>query len=1056
MPTIRTFGRFRIDISAEILFRGAEPLPVGRRAVALLRALIERPGVPVSKDVLIEAAWPGLAIEESNLTVQIASLRRVLGEEPGGERWIETLPRRGYRFVGPVVSPADSDLSTRRRPATDLGAFTLSQRQLVISPSPQRQLERRQLTVMCCELILSSASPVDPEDFHDLVAAYHRCIADSVGRFGGFLAGRISSTTVVSFGYPVAREDDSERAVRAALSVQRAMEESNRKNAETGTPAAAVRIAIEAGAVVIDASGEIFGDAPNIAARAQGLAEPGDIVVTARVQRQVAGLFVAERRGTYELKGISEPVSLFRLVRASGGGRRSRQRHLTPLVGRDEEMAMLMRRWEQARQGYGRLVLIVGEPGIGKSRLIEEFNRRLHDTPHTWVEWRCSQLLQNTPLHPIAEWGSHRFGGDDIPAERRLADLDNSLVEVKLDPVENTPLLAPLAGIPLPNERVSTLAPEELRRRQLAALINWVTAGARIQSVVLAVEDLHWADPTTLDLLRGIAERGALAPLLVVATARPEFRAPWGMRSHHATILLAPLDLQQVRRMVGQLASASNGLSQQAVEDVCRRTGGVPLFVEEVTRLLLERGEQGGALTIPPALQQSLIARLDRLGSARELAQFAAVIGCGFSYPLLRAVTGMEDARLQEALERLAESDLVLVQGLPPDSDYRFRHALIRDAAYENLLRSRRTILHRRIAETLRDSFPAVAAAEPEVLAHHFSEAGLIDAAIEWWSKAGQQLLERSAEVEAIKHFSRALARIAKLTVTPARRRKEINLQVALLSPLRHVQGYAAPVTKAAVERALLLIKQAESDGESIDDPLLLFSVLHGSWVAKYVAFDGRAMREQAAQFMELAERSNTSGPRMAGPRLMAMTLLHAGDITQACGHFDSALSLYDPVEHRALSTRFGQDVRVAVLCYRSLALWLIGRPATAVVDAALAVKYAREIGQTATLMYALTVTSLTLMQRHDFTGASMQLRESQALSEEKGAAHAKSLGMMLRGCLAALTGNVSDAVNGIVSAVTAYRSTGATLFLPYSLSQAVLMPNSGNSMRPCTVLPTR
>ena len=386
--------------------------------------------------------------------------------------------------------------------------------------------------------------------------------------------------------------------------------------------------------------GEIYGDVANVAARVQALAESGAVLVTARVQRQVAGLFVAEDRGTHTLKGVAEPTALFRLIRASGGGRRSGQRNLTPLVGRDDEMTMLVRRWERARQGDGQLVMIVGEPGLGKSRLIEEFHTRLSETPHTWVEWSCSQLLQNTPLHPIAEWGRQRFGGADVPAERRLADLESSLAQVKVDPAENVPLVAPLLDIPLPKERVPTLAAEELRRRQLAALTNWVMAGAKVQPVVLAFEDLHWADPTTLDVLRGIAERGALAPLFIVATTRPEFRPPWGMRSHHGTISLAPLDRAQVRDMVAEL-SARHALPRDVVEDVAARTGGVPLFVEEVTRLLLERGEQGGGIeAIPPTLQQSLMARLDRLGPAREVAQIGSVIGRGFSYALLRDVAG--------------------------------------------------------------------------------------------------------------------------------------------------------------------------------------------------------------------------------------------------------------------------------------------------------------------------------------------------------------------------------------------------------------------------------
>jgi AAA ATPase domain/Adenylate and Guanylate cyclase catalytic domain len=320
-------------------------------------------------------------------------------------------------------------------------------------------------------------------------------------------AKKLGDGLMALFGYPVAQENDAERALRAALAIQRSLTELNRKNAGTHKPALAARIAIDTGPVVVDVTGEIFGDVPNVASRAQALAEPSSVVVTARVQRQVAGLFVVEERGSYELKGVPQPVTLYRVVRASGGGRRAGQRHLTPLVGRDEEIAMLRRRWERARQSDGQLVLIVGEPGLGKSRLIEEFHSHLREAPHTWVEWSCSQLLQNTPLHPLAEWGRIRFGGAEVPSEQRLTDLENSLAQIKLDAAENSALLAPLLEIPLPPERVLIAAsPEDLRRRQLAALMNWAIASAKVQPLVLAVEDLHWSDPTSLDLLRGLAE----------------------------------------------------------------------------------------------------------------------------------------------------------------------------------------------------------------------------------------------------------------------------------------------------------------------------------------------------------------------------------------------------------------------------------------------------------------------------------------------------------------------------------------------------------------------
>jgi class 3 adenylate cyclase/predicted ATPase len=929
-----------------------------------------------------------------------------------------------------AVNANASDYDAR----TSAAAADTSPAPLTTAPAPQETAgERRYITVLFCDLVGSTAisAQLDAEDWRDVVGGYIEAASAAVAEMGGRVTRKLGDGLLALFGYPVGQENDAERAVRAALSIQRALAELNRRNAAAGKPELKARIGLDAGPVVVDAAGGIFGEVPNVAARVEAIAEPGTVLITARVQRQIAGLFVAEERGSHTLKGVPAPVTLYRIVRASGGGRRSGRRHFTPLIGRDEEMAMLLRRWDRARQGDGQFVLIVGEPGLGKSRLLEEFRARLRETTHTWAEWTCLQLLQSTPLHPIAEWGRTRFGGADVPGDRRLAELESSLAQVRLNPAENVPLLAPLLDIPLPEQRKPNLAPAELRRRQLAALTNWAIASARVQPLVLAFEDLHWADPTTLDVLHGIAERGALAPLFAVATTRPEFRPPWSMHSHHGTVSLAPLDRRQVRDMVAQL-SAQQALLREVVEDVVTRTGGVPLFIEEVTRLLLERGPQGGMQEIPPTLQQLLTARLDRLGPAREVAQIGAVVGRDFSYALIRAVANMEDAALQAALERLAQADILLVQGLPPESVYRFKHALIQDAAYENLLKSRRQALHRSVAEALRGNLAATAAAEPELLAHHFTQAGLTEAAIEWWGQAGQRSLERSALVEAAEQLTRALVQIATLPGTPALRRQQIKLQVSLMTPLVHVKGYAAPETKAAAERARLLIEQAEALGEPPEDPLLLFVVLYGFWAANYIAFNGDIVRDLGAQFFAMVKKQATIAPQMIGYRLMGTSLLSTGEIAEARAHFDKGIALYDPTEHRTLATRFGVDVRVSILSYRSWALWMLGYPEAALADAEAALSDAREIGQAATLMFALNYTSLPHIFRGDYAKAKAVVDELVVLADEKGTLIWKASGLSLQGILLALSGKPAEAIPMIISGRSMYESTGATLGLSW------------------------
>jgi class 3 adenylate cyclase/predicted ATPase len=788
--------------------------------------------------------------------------------------------------------------------------------------------ERRPITVMFCDLVGSTslAATLDPEDWRNLLGSYLDSASAAVTSLGGHVLKKLGDGLMALFGYPQAQENDGERAVRAALAIQRALADLNARNAATGAPELAARIGLESGRVVVDHTGEVYGEAPNVAARVQSAAAPGEIWITRAVHRQIAGLFVAEDKGAHELKGVPEKTQLYRIVRVSGGGRRGGSRAPTPLVGRGEELDILTRRWERARRGEGQLALITGEPGLGKSRLIEEFRARLAETPHTWVEWASSQLLQNTPLHPVAEWGRARFGGAEVAGERRYAELEAALGSVGLDSGEYAPLLAPVIDAPTPPERAPKLSPEELRSRQLAALTAWLLAGARTQPLVFAFEDLHWADPTSLDVLQALAERGAQAPLLIIATTRPEFRPPWKLRSHHGVISLAPLDAGEVARMVGEIATR-HALSKDVIAGVSERSGGVPLFVEEVTRLLLERGEHGGVQAIPPTLQQSLAARLDRLGPAREIAQIGAVLGRGFSHALLQAVAGLDEPALRAALDRLADAELLFVEGVAPHASYRFKHALIQDAAYDSLLKSRRQTLHRRAAEVLLAS----PAPEAEALAHHFTLGGQTELAIEWWGKAGDQALRRSAFAEAISHLGKAIelsdkaggAAKPREAAAAAPVSQRLKLQTDYGQAVMWSKGYAAEETKAAFAR----VEELAIEIDNAEAPL---DAYYARWVHNLWRGALGSARETAESFLREAERAARPAEAAAAHRILGLALLWQGDFEEACAHFEQTLRFYDAERDRDAKYRVGGDARAAATSHRALAAWCLGDVARA------------------------------------------------------------------------------------------------------------------------------
>jgi class 3 adenylate cyclase len=919
--------------------------------------------------------------------------------------------------------------------------------------SSKDSAERRPITVLFCDLVGSTsiAAKLDAEDWRNLVGSYLDEASAAVTGLGGHVQNKLGDGLVALFGYPQAQENDAERAVRAALAIQRALDELNARNADKNAPQLVARIGLESGQVVVDATGAVFGDAPNVAARVQSLAEPGSVIVTAGVQRQVAGLFVAEDRGVHELKGMPAPVALYRIVRASGGGRRGGARVLTPLVGREEELELLGRRWERARAGEGQFVLLIGEPGIGKSRLIQEFHAQLGETPHTWVEWSSSQLLQNTPLHPIVEWARLRFGGADAPDGHRLDDIENTLRLVGLDPAEYAPLVALLVEDPLTEDHQSRFAPEELRRRQLAAITAWVWAGARSQPIVLAFEDLHWADPTSLDLMHALAERGAQAPLLIIATTRPEFRPPWRVNPHHSAISLSPLDRAQVARMVYKLASR-RALSQEVIEGVSERSGGVPLFVEEVTRLLLERGVEGGAPTIPPTLQQSLAARLDRLGPAREIAQIGAVLGRDFPHALLQAVADLDEAELRSALKRLAEADILFIEGDGSRANYRFKHALIQDAAYESVLKSRRRVLHRRAAELLSGS-PERAAAEPEAIARHFTEAGLDDFAIEWWGKAGDQALRRSAFQEAIVHLGKAIAMADKADATAQRatgstsaNQRLTQFHIAYGNALIAARGYAAPETTEAFARA-----RESASGEK--DATEQLAGIYGLWVGGYVRGELSSMRAHAQAFLDDVAATSNSPEAVVAHRIAGITCWFGGGYREARDHFATALAVFQPGRDDDLAFRFGFDPGVGAMGYLAFALWPLGQ-----VDRAISLidrmqRRIAEITHAGTLAFARLHTALFELMRGDPARAGPNASELARLAREHKLTFHGAAAAFLEGWVKAQSGALGG-LEQMRGAIAQVREQNVLIFLDLgSIALAKAEARAGDPYRAALLL---
>ena len=768
------------------------------------------------------------------------------------------------------------------------------------------------------------ASHLDPEEWREIVAAYHHAAAQAIERFGGSVAEYLGDGVMAYFGWPEAHDNDAERGIHAGLAILNAV---SKLNELPDRPKLAVRIGIDSGAVVVGGgagkSADVFGDTPNIAARVQAVAQPGTVIVTDAVHRLVSGLFLVEDSGAQALKGFDRPIQLYRVVQPSGVRGRLQAAAavggLTPFVGREDELRSLTNRWELAVEGEGQMALIIGEAGIGKSRLVQHFHEQIAGTPHTWVEAAAGAFFQNTPFYAVTEMLREflAWRGDES-AEEQLARLESALEFAGLKPAEALPLIAPLLNLPIPAKYLAlALSSEQQRRRLLATLVEWALSAARAQPTVIATEDLHWADPSTLELLQLLVEQGATAPLLLLYTARPEFRAPWPMRAHHTQITLNRLSARSVRTMVGQVA-AQKALTEDTVAVVIERTGGIPLFVEELTRAVLESGD--AKLTgrqIPVTLHDSLMARLDRLGSAKEVIQTGAVIGSEFSYDLLHAVHPIVEEDLQHALRSLADAELLYVRGIAPDASYTFKHALIRDAAYEALLKSRRKELHRLVASTINEKFPALKQEHPEILARHWTGAGETEPAMAEWSRAGKAAEARHAFSEALQSYEQAVALLNLSPESPGRDSRELELRWPVYSMLWTTKGYAAPETIDAVERITTL---AEKSGNLKQLPILLDLVL-AKGVNALNAGDLTAAGALADQALELALREGSPIFIGVAHTFQVMTRHFRGDLAGAEEHYAAGLKFFDDP-----SFRLTREPRLSAFAYASWNAWMLGR----------------------------------------------------------------------------------------------------------------------------------
>ena len=909
--------------------------------------------------------------------------------------------------------------------------------------------ERRQLTVMFCDVIGSTplSEQLDPEELRELMRSYQEVCVRAITSFDGYVAQYLGDGVLAYFGYPAAHEDDAARAARAGLAIVEKL-----RGAQLPHPIH-VRVGIHTGLVVAGEMGSgdypehraIVGETPNFAARLQEQATPDSVVISPATYRLVAGLFECENLGQRTLKGISSPSSLYRVVRESEAQSRFEvavKTGLTPLVGREHELGMLRERWQDARQGKGQVVLLSGEPGIGKSRLVQTLGQEALTEGATRIEFRCSPYHRNSAFYPIIDHLQRLLGFQrEEPAESKLDKLARMLASYRFTEPDTLPLLASLLSLPHPaNAPPLTLSPQKQKEKTRAALVAWTIEEAEKTPVYYIWEDLHWADPSSLEGLPLLLDQVPATRVLAVLTFRPDFRPPWSPRSHIAQLMLAHLGQREVEKMVGGMTGGKR-LPVAVMQEVVSKTDGVPLFVEELTRAVMESGllqEQDGhyeltsplnALAIPSSLNDSLMARLDRLGAVKEVAQLAAALGREFSYEMLKAVAWLEATALQESLEKLVESDILHQRGLLPQARYIFRHALIQDAAYQSLLRSTRQQYHKHIAQTLAERFPEIKETQPELLAHHYTEAGLIAQAVPYWLQAGQLASRRSAHVEAVSHLSRGVDLLATLPDGPERAQQELALQVTMGPSLLAIKGFGAPETGAAYQRALALCRQ-------IGETPQLFPVLAGLRYFYMLHGELQTSRELGEQLVRLAESTGDPGLILEAHYGLGTALFFLGELVPARAHLEQSIALYNSQQQRRFLSGIGMEAGVSARSIASWVLWESGYPDQALQKISEALTLAREVAHPTSLIYASGFASWVHSWRGEAQAALKLADEVIALSRERGFPSWSAAVTIGRGFALVRLGKEEAGIAGLLEGIAGWQAAGASCYMTQFLAE--------------------